>query len=514
MMRARRYRHWGAFAAVLVVVSACGVAIPPSSVVRLDAEPAGANCAEGGVAIRSGLDDDRNGVLSEGEVASTEYICNGGDGVDGMDGMDGMDGTDGVAVRVSAAPWGGECVHGGTRVEVGRDDDGDGVLGDDEVDETQYACNPYFVQLAAGATALGTSSESGADATCSLVSDGSVRCWGANELGQLGDGTFQRQNTPSVVAGLAGFGAVAAIAAGDRSACALHTDGRVSCWGANAFGQLGVGAVTTYRGTPAAVVRLAGVVELDVGGIHACARLTDGTVHCWGDNRSGQLGDGTTLNSSAPVQVLGLADVTVVEVALGRVHSCARLIDNTVRCWGHNLLGGLGNGTGTDSAVPVPVSGLTDVAELALGYQHSCARGTDGSVRCWGDNSDGQVGVAITTPSRLLAPMGAALDSGAVALAAGGNKTCAVMGDGSAQCWGDNSFGQLAIDPGLFLGGATPTVVPALAGVAALTAGSYHVCALLVTGGAKCWGSNSTGQLGDGTVVTIRTTPTPVRFGF
>ncbi len=511
MMRAWRYRHWGVFAAVLVVVSACGVAIPPSSVVRLDAEPAGANCAEGGVAIRSGLDDDRNGVLDEGEVASTEYICNGGDGVDGMDG------TDGVAVRVSAAPWGGDCVHGGTRVDVGRDDDGDGVLGDDEVDETQYACNPYFVQLAAGATGLDPLPNRGADATCSLVSDGSVRCWGANELGQLGDGTFRQQNTPSVVAGLAGFGAVAAvaaIAAGDRFACVLHTDGRVSCWGANGSGQLGVGTTTTHRGTPAEVVGLAGVVELDVGGFHACARTNAGTLSCWGHNSSGQLGDGTTGNRSAPVEVSGLADVTVVEVALGRVHSCARLIDNTVRCWGHNGLGGLGNGTGMDSAVPVAVSGLTDVAELALGYQHSCARGTDGSVRCWGDNADGQVGVAIMTPSPLLAPMGAALASGAVALAAGGNTTCAVMGDGSARCWGDNSGGQLAnggAGPGM--GIATPTVVPELAGVAALTAGSYHVCALLMTGGAKCWGFNDTGQLGDGTVIT-RTTPTPVRFGF
>ncbi|MBI4701488.1 MAG: hypothetical protein HY744_10070 [Deltaproteobacteria bacterium] len=190
-------------------------------------------------------------------------------------------------------------------------------------------------------------------------------------------------------------GRAVAVAAGYRQSCALLEDGTVRCWGLKLFGQSGDGTPKT-SGTAVAVPELTGAVGLSFGWDHACAVLADRTVRCWGGNGCGELGDGTTKSANAPVAVAGLANA--VAVAAGDYHTCALLGDGTVRCWGCNWDGGLGDGTTENSSTPVPVAALAGAVGLAVrtsgssGSVLSCAVLADGTVRCWGENTWGQLG--------------------------------------------------------------------------------------------------------------------------
>jgi alpha-tubulin suppressor-like RCC1 family protein len=228
--------------------------------------------------------------------------------------------------------------------------------------------------------------------TCALLGDSSARCWGSNESGQLGDGTTMLRASPVRVEGLDNVVELAlggAPGSAARHSCARLRDGTARCWGHNQFGQLGDGS-TTNRLSPVAVSSLNGAVEIVGGGLHNCARRTDGTVRCWGRNDRGQLGDGSTTDRPVPTPVAGLNGV--VGIAAGASHTCALLTSGRVRCWGDNRSGQLGNGTAADAPLPVEVTGLAGVGEIAAGAFHTCARVADGSVRCWGSNDAGQVG--------------------------------------------------------------------------------------------------------------------------
>ncbi len=344
----------------------------------------------------------------------------------------------------------------------------------------------------------------GSDHSCARLVDGTVRCWGENLSGQLGDGTTLRRSSPTAVPGLGGV--IVASAGGDASGghtCVLLEGGEVRCWGRNAFGQLGDGS-TTSRPTPTAVLGPSGVVELGAGDSHTCARMGDGTMRCWGSNFYGQLGDGSTINRVTPTAVPSLVEVT--ELGLGGSHTCAatRVMGGLGVCWGWNLSGQLGNGTTTNRSTPSVVSGSSEVVELSAGDQHTCARRADGTVRCWGDNTDGQLGDGTgeerTTPIEVPGVI-------AVELSTGGSHTCARLGDGTVRCWGDNSQGQLG--DATNLDRRSPTVVSGLSNVVELGAGLRHTCARLGDGTVRCWGSNNVGQLGDGTM-TSRSSPTVV----
>jgi Regulator of Chromosome Condensation (RCC1) repeat protein/regulator of chromosome condensation (RCC1) repeat-containing protein len=242
------------------------------------------------------------------------------------------------------------------------------------------ACSPSPLPES-GLTGV-TAVAAGQATVCALLSSGSVKCWLDNSLGQFGDSLQAASGSPLPVPAATGLTDAMAIAAGASHFCALRGGGTVECWGDNQFGQLGDGTTTQFTATPVAVNGLTGVTAIAAGGMQNCALLSDGTVACWGDNRLGQLGDGTTIGSAIPVAVSGLTGV--MGIAVGNSHACAQLSGGTVTCWGDNSAGALGNGTTTSSSTPVPVAGLGGVASLAAGAEETCVVLSGGTVECWG----------------------------------------------------------------------------------------------------------------------------------
>ncbi len=342
-----------------------------------------------------------------------------------------------------------------------------------------------------------TQIEAGQRHSCALTESGGVQCWGRNEYGQLGDGTTSSRNQPVDVLGLTS--GIAQISAGAGHTCALTVTGGVKCWGLNNSGQLGDGTGAP-RVAPVDVVGLAsGVAAIAAGGSHTCALTTAGGVKCWGFNGNGAVGDGTQVNRSMPVDTQGLL-TGVARMNAGGGHTCAVTTAGGVKCWGYNFGGALGDGTTTTRVSPVDVSGLSSgVVDISLGSTHTCALTTTGGLKCWGRNDTGGLGDGSAT-NRLTPVDVSGLAAGVAGVTAGGIHTCAVMMSGGAKCWGWNQHGQ--VGDGATMNRLTPVDVTGLSsGVAALSAGSYQTCALTAGGAVKCWGDNEDGELGDGTNV-------------
>jgi len=267
--------------------------------------------------------------------------------------------------------------------------------------------------------------------TCALTTAGGVKCWGYNEDGQLGDSTIDDRYEPTDVKGLAS--SVAAIALGEVHTCALTTAGGVKCWGWNVNGQLGDGTNGNRRLEPTDAKGLGSdVAAIAVGRTHTCALTTAGGVKCWGWNDYGQLGDGTTDNQLEPTDVNGLAS-GVAAISAGYGHTCALTTAGGVKCWGYNRFGQLGDGTTDNRLEPTDVKGLASgVAAISAGYGHTCALTTAGGVKCWGHNRFGQLGDG-TTDNRLEPTDVKGLASGVVAIAAGGNHTGALTTAGGVS---------------------------------------------------------------------------------
>lgn len=344
----------------------------------------------------------------------------------------------------------------------------------------------------------------GAYHTCARMTDGTVRCWGYNFYGQVGDGT-----TTSPVGAPITVGSIAnalRTSGGGNHTCARLTGDLARCWGSNANGQIGDGSAVN-RPTPTAPDSLTGVVEIAAGQNHTCARLTDATLRCWGNNANGQLGIGTLIDRSVPTNV---SVTSVAQVELGTSHTCIRTSSGSVRCWGDNANGQLGNGSTVDSASPVTVPSLTSVSMIAVGGYHTCAivgTGATSTVRCWGHNTYGQLGDGSTTARS--APVNVTGLVGVSELAAGVYHTCARLSDNTVRCWGYNANGQLG--DGSITNRSTPVTVSGLSNVSDIDLGRAHTCAKKTDGTMWCWGANSYGQLGDGTK-TQSATPVQVVF--
>ncbi|MCC5950510.1 MAG: hypothetical protein JJU45_00290 [Acidimicrobiia bacterium] len=301
----------------------------------------------------------------------------------------------------------------------------------------------------------------GGDHTCVLTSEGAVICSGAGESGQLGDGSTVDANRPVEVieAGAGPLTDATAVAAGATHSCAVR-GGTVSCWGAGSLGQIGDGSFTQRtRATPASALGLVDATTITAGANHTCVLLADATVSCWGDDAAGQTGSGTPGGTTAqPTPVAGLAGVTAV--AAGANHTCALLADATVSCWGDDAAGQTGSGTpGGTTEQPAVVAGLSGVVAIAAGANHTCALLDTAAVSCWGDNAAGQTGTG--SPGGVTAePTVVGGLSSAAALAAGANHTCATQADGQARCWGDDTRGQLGVGVTEPQNQASPRIVP------------------------------------------------------
>ena len=378
-----------------------------------------------------------------------------------------------------------------------------------------------------------------------------VAAWGDNFFGQLGNGVplpypdDSRSTMPVEVSNLDG-GEIKAIAGGANHSLALKNDGTVLAWGLNQDGELGDGT-NTDSSTPVEVRdpndpsgHLSGVKALTAGSSHSLALKDDGTILAWGNNESGQLGDGTNANSTQPVKVANLSGVEAISGGGAPSYSLALKDDGTVWAWGDNrasqgtrIGGQLGDDEITSSNTPLQVSDLPGGIEaIAAGAEHGLALKDDGTVWAWGYNFFGQLGNGTTTDSSSKPVQVSELD-GIEAIAAGGSFSLALKDDGTVWAWGNNWFGQLgdgtSTDGTLttcevtMIGGTTSSSCPdsntplqmsEIGGIEAIAAGGAHGLALKDDGTVWAWGMNQDGQLGNGTYTLGTSTPginTPVQ---
>jgi len=375
----------------------------------------------------------------------------------------------------------------------------------------------------------------GSSHSVAIKTDGTLWAWGANNNGQLGDGTVTLRNTPVQVKDVGGVGyisGVVQVVAGYDYTVAVKADGTVWAWGLNNQGQLGNGT-TVSTSTPVQVKDvggvgyLAGVTVVSIDFYHSLALKTDGTVWAWGLGSNGQLGNNTTVSTTTPVQVKGVGGVgyltDVSQITAGGNNSIALKTDGTVWAWGYNINGSLGDGTTVQRNAPVQVKGvdgvgyLTGVTKITADYNYAIALKGDGTVWAWGLNSSGQLGngttVSTSTPIQVKDVGGVGYLGGIVKIAINNNHSLALKSDGTITAWGYNSYGQLGIDSA-----GVNQLVPMQAQVRSATVSNFSDVNTLGIGRGSdflsikndntlwAWGLNSNGQLGDGTIIN-RSTP-------
>ena len=434
---------------------------------------------------------------SVGITIGLAAACGGGDDTNGNDSNDGGGGGD--ATKSDGSP--------GT--DSGSNDSGSSDAGGD----SGPVCNvsPCTIQIAAAG-----------DFTCALLSDKTIRCWGANTFGQLAvgatddDGGFDAAPY-SVPHAIALPNPIDEVATGDffvqsGITCARSGTTDIQCWGSDVGGQLArdaavPGALTPHP-DPAPVNGLTSAKQLALLGGHDCALTPSGNVSCWGLNVDSCLGRASaTLYNNADLIEGGTANY--VQITAGEADSCALTVNGTVDCWGWNFYGqlGVGDAAAPNNVVPTTVPGLTGVAQLVAGDGWYCARLQSGGIDCWGRDGDGQLGQGIRGPNDAT-PLPVLLPAGRTARLIGGGtlSMCAALDDDTLWCWGRNLFGGLgslddaSVDSGADGGpDSVPRKVDGITGhVLQIAGGVNHMCTLLEGGQIECWGANNAGQLGRG----------------
>ncbi len=376
---------------------------------------------------------------------------------------------------------------------------------------------PALRPMLAGAISLGEE--------CAVLADRTVRCWGDNTGGQLGDGSSVSRPQPGPA--VAGVTNAAMVSRGSYAACAVLTDGSAKCWGDSTEYPLIPGAPRRLHAS-AVPIPLKGIAELHVSIHHACARLTDGRVACWGRNQFSELGDGSkdlerpepsfvigfgrpspaqrTKEGDAPARSNGALVTTAQDVSAGGSTTCARMTDGTPRCWGKNADGQLGDGTRDNRSRPVAIPYLSTVTMIRPGNNHTCAIGAqadDGAVFCWGFGLIGELGQGNEDSQRV--PVRVPGLTGVKQISMAGF-SCALLADGSVKCWGDYDSG--AGDPAPS-GSKSPTLVNGATGLVEIATTGSGGCGRTAAGDVKCFGWGSLRELSGGR--TPKRTAMPVR---
>lgn len=361
-------------------------------------------------------------------------------------------------------------------------------------DEDQLGIGPHDIdavrlEQVTGLTNIKTVAY-GSRHSLALAAEGTVWTWGKASYGYLGLGHHHSCTTPQQVRGITD---VIAVACGESHSLALKKDGTVWAWGLHSDGQLGVGYNDFVDNctTPKQVLGITDVIEVACGDNHSLALKKDGTVWAFGANYYGQLGLGHKNTGYTPEQVLGLTNVR--SVMTGGFHSFALMKNGTVWSWGHNIGNRLGLGHQEPCLIPQQVPGVTDVTALTVGRFQTFALRKDGSVVAWGDNRLGVLGLG--DDDRVLQPTKIPNFPDVRALASGFCHTVAVLKNGRVCAWGDNTSGELGIDNG-FRACHNPLPISKLRDVKTLSAGENHTLALKKNGKVVSWGRNHHGQLG------------------
>jgi alpha-tubulin suppressor-like RCC1 family protein len=345
----------------------------------------------------------------------------------------------------------------------------------------------------------------GAQSSCGIASDGKAWCWGANDIGGLGNGTTVDRSLPGRVSGNL---AMTSLSVGFSHACGVTTSGVVQCWGNNTSGQLGDNTATS-RSLPAPIASSLTFTSVTAGTAHTCALATNGDAYCWGPISNGRLGDGGQATSGlTPVKVAGAH--VFASISAGDNHTCAVTTSGDAYCWGSNEFGKLGDNSVTDRSTPVAVAGGYKFTAVSAAEYHTCGIVANGAAVCWGGDQYGQLGDG-TPLAQKHSPTAVAGGLAFVAVSAGGIHTCGITTSSAAWCWGDNSagelggaFGDISASPTAVGGGLLFKSIGAGGGIVGsdyyysypLYAG--HTCAVTTTNVAYCWGSNNRGELGAG----------------
>lgn len=343
---------------------------------------------------------------------------------------------------------------------------------------------------------------------CYIASTGDFYCWGRNNVGQVGDGT---QSTRSRPVAITGIGKVKSVSSGDGHGCVVLSSGEVKCWGSNVYGQLGDGTNISRYAPGTSVSGITNAVSVSAGNNFSCALLETSQVKCWGAGGAGRLGNGSEATSNTPVTVSGINNATSITTAGFGGHACALLSGGAVKCWGYNNWGQLGNGNQTNQSIPVQVSGISNALSVKVGTEHTCAHLSDGAVKCWGYNNRGQLGDGTTTFRTEPTTVTGLSGQQAVSVDAGGSHSCAAFNSGQVRCWGNNSSGQIGTGSLSPLTIASPVLTSGITSAVSVELGDIHSCAVLSDTSLKCWGRGQDGQLGNGELLN-KTLPVSVLF--
>jgi alpha-tubulin suppressor-like RCC1 family protein len=427
-----------------------------NSLIKMTDESPGENCAYGGVKIETGIDLDGNEKLGEIEVDNTAYVCN-------------------------------------------------GEPGDNGVCNPEDCCNVDCENQTSSVDQL----TGGGWHTCMLREDGTVMCWGNNYYGQIGVGYRNASGGVNPIdVTLYGGHTATQLSAGGFHNCAILDDGSVACWGYNQDGTLGDGTYSD-RYVPVPTLSFGPDVTTELlssGYYHTCALLSDQSISCWGSNEYGQIGNGEidgTIGISTPYSVPEFSSGSNASLVRAGGHAtCVVTTDGELFCWGYKALKGVTNDNSYISTpTHIPHQG-TNVTDVSVGGYHTCSLLENGSVMCWGRNDFGQRGLGYTQSATDPFTERAVIDFGnnrtALQVSAGTHHSCAILEDWEIVCWGNNTYGQLGNTPSNHE--STPVTVSGLDGVAKpenLFLGNFHTCVVFEDKSVSCWGRNVNGQVGD-----------------